>query len=178
MYRLSPLTYIIGGLSATGLSGRPIACSDTEMNVFQPPSGQSCGDYLNAYLKMAPGQLTNPAAMSNCSYCPLTTADQFLSASEIKWSQRWSNFGIVWAYIFFNIAAAFILYYAFRVSKWSPASFEQRKQRWVHVGSWLRWAGIWSQVLIMGTIGQAFSQERNNSGNTISHVNWDDQDSW
>jgi ATP-binding cassette, subfamily G (WHITE), member 2, PDR len=177
MYRISPLTYIIGGLSATGLSGRLVQCSTTELNIFQPPSGQDCGNYMSAFLKTAPGQLTNPHATSNCSYCPLKSANQFLAASGIEWADRWRNFGIVWAYIFFNITAAMALYYVFRVSKWKPATLDQRKQRWRRVGNWLRWAGIWFEVLIMGTVGLAFSQQHK-SGNTISHVDWDDYDAW
>jgi ATP-binding cassette, subfamily G (WHITE), member 2, PDR len=177
MYRLSPLTYIIGGLSATGLGGRRVTCSTTELNIFQPASGQNCGEYLSAYLNEAPGQLTDPKALSNCSYCPLKTADQFLSASEIAWDERWRNFGIVWAYILFNIAAAMMLYYAFRVLKWKPATLSERKQRWSRLGRWFTWAGVWIEVLVMGTIGLVVSHDHK-SGNTISHVNWDDYDSW
>jgi ATP-binding cassette subfamily G (WHITE) protein 2 (PDR) len=175
MYRLSPLTYVIGGLSATGLSGRQVVCSETELNVFQPPNDQTCGQYLSAYLSAAPGQLINPEALINCSYCPLSNADQFLATSGIAWDQRWRNFGIVWAYIIFNIATAILLYYVFRVSKWKPASLAQRKKRWNRVGNWFRWAGIWVQVLIMGTIGVVFSREQNNG---VSHVEWDDQEVW
>jgi ATP-binding cassette subfamily G (WHITE) protein 2 (PDR) len=175
MYRLSPLTYIIGGLSATGLSGRPVVCSETELNVFQPPNDQTCGQYLSAYLSTAPGQLINPEALINCSYCPLSNANQFLATSGIAWDQRWRNFGFVWAYIIFNIAMAIFLYYVFRVSKWKPASLAQRKKRWNRVGNWFRWGGIWVQVLIMGTIGVMFSREQNNG---VSHVEWDDQEMW
>jgi ABC-type multidrug transport system permease subunit len=177
MYRLSPLTYIIGGLSATGLSGSPVRCSTTETKIFQPPSGQNCGDYLTAYLQTAPGQLTNPGALSNCSYCPLRTADQFLSASEIAWDDRWRNFGIVWAYICFNIAAAMLLYFVFRVSNWKPATLEQRKQRWRRVGTWARLAVTVIQILGIGMIGQG-SSLGHKSGNTVSYIVWDDQDAW
>ncbi len=168
MYRLSPLTYLIGGLSATGLGGRHVVCSATELNVFQPPSGQTCGEYLKTYLLKAPGQLTNPEALGNCSYCPLSNADQFLATSGIAWNDRWRNFGIVWAYIVFNIAAAMILYYVFRISKWKPATMDQRKKRWSRVKKGLRWGSVWVQALIMGSIGVVFSREQV-SGNTKSH---------
>jgi hypothetical protein len=36
------------------------------------------------------------------------------------YSQRWRNFGIGWAYIGFNIAAAAIVYYVFRVRHYKP----------------------------------------------------------
>jgi len=122
MYRVSPLTYLVSGAVSTGLGGRQIQCSNTELNIFQPPPGETCGQYLAPYLTQAPGYLSNPGETADCSYCPLSTADQFLAGVEIFYSQRWRNFGIVWAYIIFNIFAATVLYYVFRVRHWSPGS--------------------------------------------------------
>lgn len=83
MYRVSPLTYLIAGITATGLHGRKIECSDAELSVFNPPSGLTCGAYLNRFVTAAGGQLYNPTATSNCQYCQLSNADQYLSASNI-----------------------------------------------------------------------------------------------
>ncbi|KAL5336945.1 ABC-2 type transporter-domain-containing protein [Aspergillus crustosus] len=122
MYRVSPLTYLISGLTSTGLHGRGIECSSEELSVFNPPSGQSCGDYMAAYLQAAPGTLYNPAATSNCQYCGLDNADQYLAGSNIYYSERWRNWGIGWAYIGFNIFGTVMLYYIFRVRHWNPTS--------------------------------------------------------
>jgi ATP-binding cassette, subfamily G (WHITE), member 2, PDR len=118
MYRLSPLTYIVGGISATGLHGKPVQCDQNEILVFDTPSAAACGNYLQSYLTQAPGQLLNPAATSECQYCPLSNSDQFLALSSISWDDRWVKFGIVWAYIGFNIIFTIILYYVFRVKVW------------------------------------------------------------
>ena len=83
MYRVSPLTYLIAGITATGLHGRNIQCSTAELSVFNPPSGLTCGAYLNPYATAAGGQLYNPAATANCQYCQLTNADQYLASSNI-----------------------------------------------------------------------------------------------
>ena len=83
MYRVSPLTYLIAGITATGLHGRGIQCSREEMSVFNPPSGQTCGQYMSQYLQAAPGQLYNPTATQGCQYCQLQNADQYLASSEI-----------------------------------------------------------------------------------------------
>jgi hypothetical protein len=147
------------------------------LNVFQPLSGQNLGEYLSAYLNKTPSQLTDPKALSNCSCCALKTTDQFWSASEIAWDERWRNFGIVWAYILFNIATAMMVYYVFRVLKWKPATLNEGPQRWSRLGRWFAWAGIWVEVLVIGTIGEVVSHDRK-SGNTISHANWDENDSW
>ncbi|KAL5002713.1 ABC-2 type transporter-domain-containing protein [Aspergillus recurvatus] len=133
MYRVSPLTYLIAGLTATGLHGRVIECASEELNVFNPPDGLSCGEYLADYLSVAPGRLYNPAATANCQYCGLTNADQYLAASNIHYTERWRNWGILWAYIGFNVFGTVALYYIFRVRHWNPTSLVRRVKQWAQV---------------------------------------------
>ncbi|PYH99374.1 hypothetical protein BO71DRAFT_369301 [Aspergillus ellipticus CBS 707.79] len=120
MYRVSPLTYLIAGITATGLHGRGIQCATEEMSVFNPPSGQTCGQYMAQYLQTAAGQLYNPTATQGCQYCQLQNADQYLASSEIFYGQRWRNFGVGWAYVGFNIMGTVALYYMFRVKHYNP----------------------------------------------------------
>ncbi|KAK5728106.1 hypothetical protein LTR17_012206 [Elasticomyces elasticus] len=115
MFRLSPLTYWVSGMASTMLHGRSIDCSPTEASTFDPPAGQTCQQYLAAYLSTAPGTLQNPDASSQCRYCSLSNADQLLAISGIAWSDRWRNLGLMWVYISFNIGGAVMLYYLFRV---------------------------------------------------------------
>ncbi|KAJ5082669.1 hypothetical protein N7532_011712 [Penicillium argentinense] len=122
MYRVSPLTYLIAGITSTGLHGRQIHCADAEMSVFNPPSGLTCGEYLTPYVTAAGGQLYNPAATANCQYCQLSNADQYLASSNIFYSERWRNFGLGWAYISFNIFGTVLMYYMFRVKHYNPTS--------------------------------------------------------
>ncbi|XHF97376.1 hypothetical protein AWENTII_000961 [Aspergillus wentii] len=122
MYRVSPLTYLIAGITGTGLHGREIHCADAELSVFNPPSGLTCGDYLGPYLQVAPGRLYNPDATQGCQYCQFRTADQYLSISNIFYSERWRNFGLGWAYIGFNVMGTVLLYYLFRVKHYNPTS--------------------------------------------------------
>lgn len=121
MYRVSPLTYWVGGIVATMLHGRFINCAQHELAMFNPPAGMTCGQYMGPYLKFAPGQLLNPTAFELCQYCPLTSADQFLVSSDLNWNQRWRDFGFMWIYVAFNISIAVFLYYLVRVRKWSKA---------------------------------------------------------
>ena len=83
MYRVSPLTYLIAGITATGLHGRAIECASEELSVFNPPSGMTCGGYLSSYLQYSPGKLYNPEATQGCQYCQLRNADQYLASSNI-----------------------------------------------------------------------------------------------
>ncbi|KAK1144527.1 hypothetical protein N8T08_005400 [Aspergillus melleus] len=127
MHRVSPLTYYIAGISSAALHGRSIRCSDRELNTFNPPSGQTCGDYLAEYLKSAPGELYNPNATQQCQYCSLRVADQYLAGRDISWDDRWRNYGIFWAYFVFNVFGAVVLYYVFRVWPYSRKAGGRKK---------------------------------------------------
>jgi ABC-type multidrug transport system permease subunit/ABC-type multidrug transport system ATPase subunit len=115
MYRVSPFTYYIGGISGAALHGRSVICSQDELNIFDPPVGQTCYQYMAKYLELSTGTVYNPNATSNCEYCSMSSADNYLAAREIYYSERWRNYGIFWSYFVFNILAACFLYYFFRV---------------------------------------------------------------
>lgn len=101
MYRVSPLTYLVSGIISSGLSGRAVRCATNELAVMQPPSGQTCGQYLQQYAEAAGGAIYNPQSMSDCEYCPLSVADQLLASSNITYGTRWRNFGFMFAYILY-----------------------------------------------------------------------------
>ncbi|KAH7144143.1 ABC-2 type transporter [Dactylonectria estremocensis] len=128
MYRVSPFTYWVGGIVSTLLHGRTVECSVDETSVFDPPQNQTCGDYLSEFLSEASGSLQNPDATEQCRYCSLTVADQYLSGSNIFYSERFRNFGIVWAFIFFNIFIAVATYYMFRVRTWNFKAFGKKQK--------------------------------------------------
>lgn len=136
MYRVSPLTYFIGGWAASGAHDIQVTCTENELATFAPPAGETCASYLSAFLADAPGHLQgDPQSTTSCSYCPLTVSDQFLAGSQIYWDQRWRNFGIIFAYIVFNMAAATALYYLLRVKQWDSSSFSlSRVWGWVVSG--------------------------------------------
>lgn len=101
------------------LSGRQVTCSSTEVSIFDPPAGQTCGDYMAGYVSAAGGVVQNPGATSACRYCSLTNGDQFLAGVSIFYSERWRNFGIIFAFIAFNIFLAVLTYWLFRVANLS-----------------------------------------------------------
>ncbi|KAL3456645.1 ABC-2 type transporter-domain-containing protein [Aspergillus heterothallicus] len=115
MYRVSPFTYYVSGISSTALHGRPIQCSNVELSVFDPPAGDTCYEYLSEYLDLAGGSLYNPNATSGC-------------LREIYHGDRWRNYGIFCCYFVFNIFGAIALYYVFRVRRWSLKSLLSAKK--------------------------------------------------
>lgn len=114
------------------------------MAIFDAPSGMTCSAYLQRFFDLgAPGELYNDdLATTDCQYCPVSTADEFLAASQIYWTDVWRNFGIGWAYIGFNVFAAGALYYLFRVkrpSKQLPKLWFAKMKHYVRVaGEWAR----------------------------------------
>lgn len=126
MYRVSPFTYWVAGIVSVQLNGKRVVCSDVETLIFSPPAGETCGSYMAPYLTQAAGYLTNPGATTDCAYCTASTTNQILEGSNIYYGQHWRNFGIFWVYVIFNIAMAVLLYYSFRVKKWSTAGLTEK----------------------------------------------------
>lgn len=117
MYRASPLTYLISGVLATGLANIDIDCADDELLRLEPPVNQTCGQYLFPYDKSSGGSVRNPSAKENCLYCPTETSNTFLASVNSYYADRWRNYGILWAFIIFNVFAAMLVYWVARVPK-------------------------------------------------------------
>jgi ATP-binding cassette subfamily G (WHITE) protein 2 (PDR) len=124
----TPLTVpdLISAIASTGLAGRPVQCSSKELAIMQPPPGLDCGTYLSAYEQLSGGKVYNPTSKIDCQFCTARNADQFLRSVAIKYSTRWRDYGIGFAYILFNIFSAVGLYYLFRVRKGSGKSLKER----------------------------------------------------
>ena len=147
MYRVSPLTYLVDGIAGTGLHARMIECSNNELSRFAPPAGQTCGEYLSEYASLAGGQILNPSNSSMCEYCSLTTSDQYLAQVAVSWSTRWRNYGIGFSYIVFNMSAAVMLYYFFRVKKWRGSSIKKGPSK---VMQWIKLCGLAIRAVLIG----------------------------
>ena len=117
MYRVSPFTYLIDGMLATGLANNQVQCSSIEVTSFQPPPGQTCGQYMAAYISEAGGYLTDPNATDTCDFCSASSTNVYLAQLSSQYSTRWRNFGVMWAFILFNVAAALFFYWLARVPR-------------------------------------------------------------
>ncbi|CAG7944618.1 unnamed protein product [Penicillium nalgiovense] len=120
MNRVSPFTYFVSSVLSTGLTGTTVGCSSIEWLTVSPPDGQTCGTYLDPYIKAIDGTLLNPEATVDCKICPMSSTDQFLASLNMSYSDVPRNIGLLFAYVVFNIIAALVLYWLFRVPKhWS-----------------------------------------------------------
>ncbi|KAL4774475.1 ABC-2 type transporter-domain-containing protein [Aspergillus nidulans var. acristatus] len=117
MYRVSPFTYLVSAMLSTGVSGTTAYCEQVEYLTLYPPSNTTCSEYMDPYISQLGGYLQNPDATSECTFCQISSTDTFLSAVYSNYDDAWRNFGLMWAYIAFNIAAAVFIYWLARVPK-------------------------------------------------------------
>jgi ATP-binding cassette subfamily G (WHITE) protein 2 (PDR) len=119
MYRVSPFTYLVSAMLSTGLANTAVQCSDIEYLNFNPPNGMTCNAYLQPYMSYAGGYLTESTknATQNCQFCSVADTNTFLGSLNSSYDDRWRNFGLMWAYIAFNVAGAVFLYWLARVPK-------------------------------------------------------------
>jgi len=119
MYRISPFSYLVSGMLSVGLANAHISCSTEELLHFSPPSLSNCSTYLAPYTEMLGGYLI-PDSMSStteCVFCSGSETNVFLKGVSSEYGDRWRNFGILWVYVIFNVAAAVGFYWLARVPK-------------------------------------------------------------
>ncbi|ODQ77851.1 hypothetical protein BABINDRAFT_163230 [Babjeviella inositovora NRRL Y-12698] len=131
MYKVSPFTYFVQSFVSPLVDKKELICKSYEYSIVSPPTGQTCGEYLRHYANTSGGYVGNPDATSLCEYCPYTTQAEPMALVNIKWSQRWRNFGFMFAYIIFNFVAMLGCYYIMRVKVWSLKSILDFK-KWFH----------------------------------------------
>ncbi|SPJ89757.1 probable ABC1 transport protein [Fusarium torulosum] len=117
MYYVSPFTYIVGGMLATGVANTDVTCAANELVPLEPPNGSTCIEYMGDYIKAVGGYFVNPDATENCQFCTIEKTNTYLAAVNIDYADRWRNFGVLWIYIAFNIAAALFIYWLARMPK-------------------------------------------------------------
>ncbi|KAF9027004.1 ABC transporter [Hymenopellis radicata] len=111
MYHVTPFTYLVEGLAANVIGGGlTMSCSEREFVSLDPPSGQTCGAFLQHYMEMADTR--------SCHFCPFLDADVYLEqALNMSYSHRWRDVGLLWIYIVVNILAMFFLMYILRIRR-------------------------------------------------------------
>ncbi|KAI8313161.1 ZEB2-regulated ABC transporter 1 [Colletotrichum sp. SAR11_59] len=116
MHRVNPLTYVVEGFLSVSLADAPVTCSSDELLEFSAPGGSTCGDYMASYIQSNGGYVVDGNATS-CQYCGMTGTNDFFSSMNMSIDNQWRDFGFIWAYCVFNIAAAAGLYWLVRVPK-------------------------------------------------------------
>ncbi|KAJ5954284.1 hypothetical protein N7501_008563 [Penicillium viridicatum] len=115
LYWADPLTYFFEPTVSTVLHGVEVQCSADEMAVFDPPSGQTCQQYLTEYLNTSPGYLTNPNASQGCTYCPYSVGDDFAETLHFFYGDRWRDWAVFLGFCLTNFLLVFVATWFFRV---------------------------------------------------------------
>ncbi|KAL4882075.1 ABC-2 type transporter-domain-containing protein [Aspergillus karnatakaensis] len=116
MYRVNPFTYVVEGFLGTTLANAPMICADNEIVAIPAVNGSTCEEFLGGYLETMGGALLGESD-GTCQYCAMTETNDFLAGINIDWANRWRDFGLLFVYIAFNVAAAVFFYWLARVPK-------------------------------------------------------------
>lgn len=117
MYRVSPFTYLINGMLATGLANTNVTCADIEYSTFNPRDGETCFGYMQDFIGRRGGYVRNPDDTSQCQFCQVRDTNVYLTQLSSEYASRWRNFGVMWAFVGFNVAAALFFYWLARVPR-------------------------------------------------------------
>lgn len=123
MYRVSPYTYFVDTFVSLLLHDRKVTCDTSELAPTMPLAGQTCGEFMKAFIDEYGGYLLNPSAPYVCAYCTYDSGDEFLKIQNMSYSHRWRNFGICCAYIAFNIFSMLAGFYFVSVKRTIPKFF-------------------------------------------------------
>ncbi|KAI1373115.1 ABC-2 type transporter-domain-containing protein [Hypoxylon crocopeplum] len=130
MYRVSPFSYLVSAMLATAVANTHVECRPEEFVHFDPPSGMDCGTYLSNYTVLAGGYIESGTDLrtQDCSFCTVYETNVYLKNAGADYAERWRNFGIVFAYIIFNIFGALFLYWLTRVPKGKKKENKTKKE--------------------------------------------------
>ncbi|KAJ2784514.1 ATP-binding cassette transporter snq2 [Coemansia javaensis] len=117
MYWVSPYHYYIEGVMVSTLYNRPIRCRPSDMRVFIPPAGQTCGQYAGNWISTANGYIYDLAASDFCQYCPYKLGQEYYHRLDWWHAHKWRNFGILIGFTGFNLVFATVMTRLYKVNK-------------------------------------------------------------
>jgi ABC-type multidrug transport system permease subunit len=63
VYYLDPFKYLLGALMTFTIWDVEVTCDSDEYGTFDPPAGQTCGEYMSPFLSQATGYLRDPVSL-------------------------------------------------------------------------------------------------------------------
>ena len=113
VYWLNPFNYLMGGLLIFPNWDIDVECSRNELAVFDPPAGQTCAQYLEAYTTTGFGtaaNLLNPDAREGCQVCQYRRGSDWLKSLNLEEEYYgWRNIGIIAIFVCSSYALVFLL---------------------------------------------------------------------
>jgi hypothetical protein len=88
-YRVSPFTYLAGGMLSAALEDAAVVCRGPELLVFAPITGQTCAAYMESYIAAAGGYLVDGSSTTECHYCTVVNTNVFLNSFSYDFANQW-----------------------------------------------------------------------------------------
>ncbi|EKD14968.1 uncharacterized protein L3040_003835 [Drepanopeziza brunnea f. sp. 'multigermtubi'] len=110
LYYLNPFTYFMGAMLVFDIWDTEVTCNESEFAIFDPPRGQTCGQYLERYLREAGSgsNLINPLATEECRVCQFREGGDYLKTLNLSKSHGWRDVGIVVVFALASYAMVFL----------------------------------------------------------------------
>ncbi|CRK36180.1 hypothetical protein BN1708_006955 [Verticillium longisporum] len=108
LYQLDPFTRLIGGMVTTALHELEVICKGVELNPFNAPSGQNCGEYMSDFFANGGAGYIVDNSTSECQYCAFEVGDEFYTPLGFGFDKRWRDMGIFLAFFASNIVIIFL----------------------------------------------------------------------
>ncbi|KAL4869910.1 hypothetical protein BDV12DRAFT_184861 [Aspergillus spectabilis] len=112
LYYLNPFTYVTGSLLVFNIFGAPVECKESELAIFNPPAGQTCGEYLSDYQNGLGSRtnLHNPTAVSDCRVCIYRNGADYLYTLNLKdYYYGWRDIGITVIFIISSYCTVYLM---------------------------------------------------------------------
>ncbi|KAL6232486.1 hypothetical protein BDW75DRAFT_247119 [Aspergillus navahoensis] len=112
LYYLNPFTYVTGSLLVINVFGAPVECKESELAIFNPPAGQTCGEYLSDYQNGLGSRtnLHNPTAVSDCRVCIYRNGADYLYTLNLKdYYYGWRDIGITVIFIISSYSMVYLM---------------------------------------------------------------------
>lgn len=117
MYEINPFTRALAASISTELHGLAITCNLDEFAIFNPPSGQTCGQWAEDFVNVFGGYLDNISDTAACRYCQYKVGDEFFLPLNIRFENRWRDVWLIFAFFVFNVIATILVSRFFRFAK-------------------------------------------------------------
>ena len=108
MFQLVPFTRLIGGMVVSALHELPVVCKESELQAFQAPAGQTCGQYMQPFFERGGAGYIVDNATSSCQFCAYKVGDEFFEPLGFSFDNRWRDMWIFLAFLGSNLAIIFL----------------------------------------------------------------------
>ncbi|KAK7205985.1 ABC-2 type transporter-domain-containing protein, partial [Myxozyma melibiosi] len=119
LYWANPVAYVIRALCVTAEHKVSVSCDESELAIFDPPSGQTCSQFAQSWVESSSrGILLNPDANAGCEFCQYTVGDDYLDSLGWSFGTRWRDIGLYIMFTGVSYLVPFLVYYVARVMSW------------------------------------------------------------